>query len=358
MSVYDHLEFRHLRYILAVAEEGSFTAAAAKLHVAQSAISTQIRALEDVLEIRIFERDRDGVTLTTEGEVLVGFAREGLQTREHIIQTLRAIRLGTLLPLRLGLSPFIQKGLLGSVSDLYKKMLPHCEIMPESGDTEELTKWVRQDSLDAAIVTLPISSDDLQVNVLERERLVVCMRSDDPLTEYDAVPAAALDNKLKIFAYQRHHPAAYLDLVERLKEMNVTLRTCKPTLNLDHVQWMVREGACYSFIRVGRPLLNGLVTRPIAGAEWTIDSALVSRIGNRHPALSLFIRELNKHFRQTTQIPERKPVLSVKIAEVSKRKMIGKSSANQQTLFALQDGQEQERHIQKTSRHRKEVLDE
>jgi hypothetical protein len=55
MSVYDHLEFRHLKYILAIVEAGTFTAAAASLHVAQSALSRQIRELEDVLGVQIFE---------------------------------------------------------------------------------------------------------------------------------------------------------------------------------------------------------------------------------------------------------------------------------------------------------------
>ena len=50
MSVYDHLEFRHLRYIIAVAETGSFTAAAQSVHVAQSAISRQIGEIEDIKE--------------------------------------------------------------------------------------------------------------------------------------------------------------------------------------------------------------------------------------------------------------------------------------------------------------------
>ena len=356
MSIYDHLEFRHLRYILAIAEEGTFTAAAIRLPVAQSALSTQIRGLEDILEIQIFERDRDGVTLTAEGEVLLAFAREILQTREQVIQTLRAIRLGTLVPLRLGFSPFVQKTLLAEISDIYKRLLPNCSILPESGETDELTKRLRQDSLDAAILTLPVEGDDLQVKVLEREALVVCMRRDDPLAEFEAVPAAALNEKLSIFTYQRHHPAAYTRLVEMLGELGVTPRPCKPTMNIDHIQWMVKEGVCYSLIRAGRTLVNGLVTRPIAGVDWTIDSALVSRIGNQHTPLSLLARELTKHFRASVEMPEKKPTLSVKVREAPRR-MIDGTSESQLALFTVDNGHGQDRHLRKTSRNRKEVLD-
>jgi DNA-binding transcriptional LysR family regulator len=149
MSVHEHLEFRHLKYIIAIAEAGTFTAAALRLHVSQSTLSTQIRDLEDKLGIEIFNREH-GTALTPEGRILIRYGMESLQNRE-----------------------------LRSVTELYRELLLNCDILPESDDTEEVVSRVRQNSLDAAIVTLPIAEDDLQVQVIERERLVVCMRSDD-----------------------------------------------------------------------------------------------------------------------------------------------------------------------------------
>lgn len=355
MSVYEHLEFRHLKYIIAVAEAGTFTAAAARLHVSQSALSTQIKALEDILGIQIFVRDH-GTTLTLEGRILLNYGREGLKSREHVIQTLQAIHAGKLTPLRLGFSPFVHKSLLRSASEIYKELLPECDIIPESDDTDELTRRVREDSLDAAIVTLPVVGDHLQVTVLERERLVVCMRNNDPLADYEAIPAAVLNEKISIFTYQRHHPAAYTRLVEMFKEHGIIPRPCKPTMNIDHVQWMVKEGICYSLIRAGRPLVSGLVSRPIAGIDWTIDSALIADAGNQHPALSLFIGELKRHFR-LAQVPEKKPVVSVRIREAAKR-MIDGPHDNQLALFAPHGENGDSLHLRKLFPHHKEVLDE
>jgi DNA-binding transcriptional LysR family regulator len=76
MSVYDHLEFKHLKYIVAIAEEGTFTAAAARLPLAQSALSRQISEMEDALGVQLFDRSRGGSTLTDAGEALLRFARE------------------------------------------------------------------------------------------------------------------------------------------------------------------------------------------------------------------------------------------------------------------------------------------
>jgi len=352
----EHLEFRLLKYIVAIADAGGFTAAAAKLHLSQSSLSTQIGQLEDVLGIRIFDRQR-GLALTPEGKVLIRFAREALKTRERIVRTVQAIRAGKLMPLRLGFTPFVEKALLKSVTDLYKELLPESEFIPESGDTDELTNRIREDSLDAAIVTLPIMDDGLETNVIERERLLICMRSDDPLAEGDAIPPDALDEKVSIFTYQRHHPTAYTRIEGMFRDIGITLRPCKPTLNIDHIQWMVKEGVCYSLIRASRPLMNGLVTRPIAGVDWTIDTAFVTRAVHENPVLSWFIEELAKHFRTMPETPTKKPAVSMRGHETG-RKPADRTQNYQLALFTADDEPGEDRHPRKLYRHRKEVLDE
>jgi DNA-binding transcriptional LysR family regulator len=69
------VELRHLRYFAAIAEEGSFTAAAERLWVAQPRLSTQIRRLEAELGVRLFERHTRGVTLTPAGTLFLERAR-------------------------------------------------------------------------------------------------------------------------------------------------------------------------------------------------------------------------------------------------------------------------------------------
>src|ERR1700677_5406515 len=86
LSVYDHLEFKHFKSIVAIAEEGTITAAATRIPLAQAALHRQINELEDALHIQIFERDRGGMTLTAAGESLLRFARELLQTRIDVVK--------------------------------------------------------------------------------------------------------------------------------------------------------------------------------------------------------------------------------------------------------------------------------
>jgi DNA-binding transcriptional LysR family regulator len=351
----EHLEFRLLKYIVAVADAGSFTAAAAMVHVSQSTLSTQIGALEDVLGIKIFDRDH-GTALTPEGRVLLRYAREGLRTRDRIVQTVQAIHAGRMTPLRLGFTPFVQRTLLKSITDLYKDLLPECDLVPESDDTDELARRIRDSAVDIGILTLPISGSRLEITVLERERLVVCMRADDPLAESEFVPPNALDQKISIFTYQRDHPAAYSRLMEMFKGLGIALRPSKPTMNIDHIQWMVKEGICYSLLRASQPLMSGLATRPISGVDWTIDTAAVIKKGVDNPALLWFVEELKKHFRVAAETPEKKPVVSVQIRELKKN--IKNAGKNQLVLFEDSTAGGKDRHLRKLSPHRKEVLDE
>jgi hypothetical protein len=151
--------------------------------------------------------------------------------RDHIVQTIQAIHAGTMTPLRLAFTPFVLNSLLKTVSEIYRDLIPDSDIFPDSEETEEAVLRVRGGECDAALVTLPINGADLEVNILEREPLLVCMRVDDPVATHDAVPASALHTKICIFTYQKHHPVAYERLVQLFAEMGVTPRACKPTTN-------------------------------------------------------------------------------------------------------------------------------
>lgn len=355
MGLDEYLEFRLLKYFLAVVEAGGFSAAASRLYVSQSTISTQIGKLEDMLNVQLFDREH-GYRLTVEGRLMKHYAESTLKRRKHFVQTLLAIHSASLKPLRLGFSAFVQKRLLHSVSTTYKELLPDCELLPEGGDTEDILARLRANKLDAALLTLPVVGDDVEVHILERERLLVCMKSDDPLARYEVVPPAALDNKISIFTYQKHHPAAYSRLVEMFGDIGITPRPCQPTQNIEHVQWMVKEGHCYSLMRAGRSLLDGLITKPIAGVDWTIDTGLVLRANHENPALSWFIEELIDPIRQVSETPAKKPAASVTV-HAGKRKVATVPDDNQMGLFGTNSKHTDGPHLSKRWSHNKEELD-
>jgi DNA-binding transcriptional LysR family regulator len=319
MSVYDHLEFRHLIYITAVAETGSFTAAAQAVHVAQSAISRQIGQIEDVFNIQIFQRvERNGngkrrvhriAKLTIAGESLLGFAHQLLEMRKEIIEASQGIQQSATSPFRLGFTPFVEPHVLETVTRAYHYLFPKGEIEPESGDTEVLIDRLRAGEIDAALVTLPVNSEGVIVRPVMHQKLVVCIRKDDPLSSNETLDPEQLSGQLGIFSDPRHHPRAHARLLEMLKEQGITARISNPTFNGEHVQWLVKHRVCLALIREHESLDEELTTRPIRNVNWTVDSAIVYRPGQDQMALPLLLRELERRFPLATM---RKPLMETR----------------------------------------------
>jgi DNA-binding transcriptional LysR family regulator len=320
MSIYDHLEFKHFRYIVAIAEAGTFRAAAIRLPLAQSALSRQISEMEDALGVHIFDRSRGGATLTDAGESLLRFARELLQTRIEIVNAIQAIQQASLHPFRIGFTPFVEHHVIGTACKAYKEIFPRAVVIPQSGDTEVLVQRLKAQELDAALVTLPLAAEGFIVQPIMHEPLVVCLRKDDPLAGQIALSPGDLNGRLGIFSDPRHHPRAHERLLEMLAEHGIKTRICNPTFNADHVQWMVREHLCVALIREHEFLHEELTTRPIQGVSWTVDSAAVYQADGRQKTLPLFIHELQKR-------------LSAPSMTLSKKLSVMQKEDHQNTLF-------------------------
>jgi hypothetical protein len=79
----DSLEFRHLRNLIAVAEEGNISRAARRIYLSQPSLSTQIKDLEEVLQVPLLVQDHKGVHTTPAAEVLIAGGRELLKLRDE-----------------------------------------------------------------------------------------------------------------------------------------------------------------------------------------------------------------------------------------------------------------------------------
>ena len=99
------MELRHLRYFVAVAEQGSVSKAARHVHVSQPALSRQIRDLEADLGVPLFDRVARRVELTAEGEDLLRHGRDVLAQAESVRERARALRGGVAGLLRVGTTP-------------------------------------------------------------------------------------------------------------------------------------------------------------------------------------------------------------------------------------------------------------
>ena len=187
----DYVEFRYFRYLLAIAEHSGFRAAAAALHTSQPSLSRQVREFQERYGLRLFRRLKNGrIVLTSAGEALRVIAKDVLETRELALAALEAIHRGEAKLLRIGCTPFIDREVCRRASELQKALVPASIVRTSSGETAAIMAELRNRSLDAAVLSLPVVDDSLRMEIVKRERLVACLLTDHPVARKAALTAS------------------------------------------------------------------------------------------------------------------------------------------------------------------------
>ncbi len=151
------MELRHLRYFVAVAEEGHITRAAGRLGIQQPPLSQQIRALEAELDVQLFRRKPRGVELTQAGQTLFGEAQAILRQVEHAVTAARRTARGESGRIGLGFTSSASfHPIVPQVIREYRETHPLVALSLEESGTGELVAALLEERLDAAFVRSPI----------------------------------------------------------------------------------------------------------------------------------------------------------------------------------------------------------
>lgn len=167
------MEIRQLRAFVAIAESGTFTAGAAKVHVTQAAISMQIRQLETEIGARVFVRAPRHVILTEAGEHLLHRARQILREHDAAIEEIAELAGAERGRLRIGsASAMVLTDQLPRILKELRKQHPRAEISVTSGTSEALVEQIGAGELDIAFVSLPVDVRGIQTDRLSQDQLV------------------------------------------------------------------------------------------------------------------------------------------------------------------------------------------
>ncbi len=301
--MYDWAEFRHFLYLLKILEKGGFRRAAEELHTSQPNLTVQARRFQDRASVRLFRKMKDGRIRPTEtGIAFITLARPLLELREEVIDALVAIERGEIGLVRFGSTPLVDPSLFRSFCALHKELLPQSSVRPTHGDAAQLAKEVLDGTVDAAIVTLPLTHSDLHVEELRRDRIVVCLRKDHPLAAKTAFQVSDLQHNLSIIYHPERHPDAHLRLLELLGDAGISLEEHSCASHPSELQNLVKEGHGLALVREGTLLEEGLITRRLNGVDWTVDTAVIYH-KQRHPqTVPILVRKLKRNIQK--QIPK------------------------------------------------------
>jgi DNA-binding transcriptional LysR family regulator len=187
------VELRLYRYVAAIAEELNFTRASAKLHVAQPALSRQIRQLEEYLGTKLFERDHRGVRLTVAGEAFVAEARVVVFHAQRAVEAARAAKGQHRGPWMLGYSPLIDLRMLAKIRQHLSQAHPGTDVRLASAHTSEQADGLIRGKLQAGLVILPIRQQGVTTEGFYRQALILALPEQHSLAKKPAIEIGDLN---------------------------------------------------------------------------------------------------------------------------------------------------------------------
>ncbi len=231
------MDLRQLEMFRAVAEQGTFTKAADRLHVSQSAVSRQVQLLEDELGGTLLRRSAKGVSLTEAGELLLRMThrveRDVEEALAEISQT-HALQRGVL---HLGGGMTVCLYILPRLLKRYRRLFPGVDLQVTTGSSEKILDLVRAHEVDLGLLTLPVVSRDMEVLPVMKEEMVVVSAPGHPLSRERTIDPRSL-GKFPLILYEAGSNTRKV-LDQFFLEENVSVEVAMETENVEIIKSMV-----------------------------------------------------------------------------------------------------------------------
>jgi LysR family transcriptional regulator, hca operon transcriptional activator len=285
------MDLRHLRYLVAVAEEGSLTSAAERrLHTAQPSLSRQLRDLELEVGVKLLERKARGVTLTTAGRVFLDHARLALMQIEVACDAARA----TEKPEKQG---FVIGFLLGQEAiwlseslRILREEAPDVEITLMTKSSPELAEGLMQGKIHVALLRREARTAGLAFKSLRKEPLLAILPARHRLARQRAVGPQDLARE-SFISTARVAPVLRAVIDDYAAKEGITLKQNYDAETLSGGMSLVASTGGFTLLPlyVRNALIPSVVARPLRGEVPTIDLMLGYNKSNSSPLLKRFL---------------------------------------------------------------------
>lgn len=189
------LETRQLRYFAAVAEELHFGRAAARLHIAQPALSRQIQKIEEQIGARLFERTQRRVELTPAGEVLLARAQHLIEEIARAEQAARRADAGEIGTLVLGFIHSSTYGLLPGILQRFRRLRPDVQLDLKEMSMAEQANALARGTIDIGLTRPSKFSSDVETLAIFKEGFLAAVPAHHALASSASTPLSRLANE-------------------------------------------------------------------------------------------------------------------------------------------------------------------
>ncbi|MCA2411274.1 LysR substrate-binding domain-containing protein [Rhizobium leguminosarum] len=291
------MELRHLRYVVAAARNGSFSAAGHELNVQQPIVSKRIRELEDELGIPLFDRSTAGARLTPVGEEFVLSARRIVDEIDLLAHRAMASRSGKLGRVSIGFYGSLSSGGLRAALRGFRDQYPDIEIELIETPFLDLSASVLSDTVDVVIqLGDAVRGEALEAIPLWSERLVVALPERHPLTDRSMIYWPELKDERFLISHHDPGPDMRAIVLRHLAAPSDHPEILTRRLSRESILSEVASGQGIALQCESAAGLSGLgvVFRPVHDGNGVTRLGYIAawKLDNRNPALRTFINAI------------------------------------------------------------------
>ena len=283
------VELRHLRYLVAVAEELHFGRAAIRLNISQPPLSQQIRQLEEELGVRLFQRTKREVRLTEAGKRLVSEAHQVLGQIDHFARVAAQAGEGEIGHLSIGVPGGVNEILVDALR-LLGKRYPGVRIELQYMTTGLQIDALREGRIHVGFLNLPVQEPSLVLEKVRSEPLCVAMPKGHPLARNQKVTIGALKEQRVIIFPRRVAPGLHDAIVGMCRQAGFSLNAIHETDNVVASLTLVSADLGIAFCTPSsRRLWPDVVFRPVESSVH-VEQAVAYMRDAQSPVLRVFLQ--------------------------------------------------------------------
>ena len=291
------MELRHLKYFVAVAEEGSLTVAAQKrLHTAQPSLSRQIHDLEQELGVQLFIRGPRGIELTPSGRVFLDHARVALLQVEAAAEAARRAAQPARSSFAIGFLTGYEMDWLPAVMGILRPRLASTEVTIHSQDSPDLAAGLIRGKIDLAFLRPEKPAPGLKFILLRKDPLLALMPRDHALTAKRSVRPEDIAGASYIGVSPLRAPTLHATLNDYFRRIGLAIKPDHQAENIAMAISLVAStgGIALLPLYAQNLLPETVVSRPIQSAAPMIDLVIGYNESNTSPLVKFLLSKVDE----------------------------------------------------------------
>jgi len=288
------LSLRDIRAFIAVAQTGSFTRAATRLHLSQPALTVQVRRLEETVGVKLFDRNSRSVALTPAGRELLPMLQKSLHDMEHVLIDARELGNGSSGTVRIACLPTFAASVLPELVQEIKKAVPRAGFLVHDVVASMVNTLVRSEEVDIGLTGGDLTDTAFDVLFAGGDRLVAVLPKRSALARRRRIRLADLSGVPLVLTAQGTSVRAVVDNAFANAGCTPEI-ACEPTYMMTAVA-MVRAGLGVTILPESAREVRAepeLLVRPVDDPAFLRPIALIKKRGRTLPPVTeMFVQAL------------------------------------------------------------------